>query len=108
MQIDEIAVAYGPRAVAKLVEVLSLPDLPTSSVAKALRVLLSLLSSQVSSCCDKLPGFPNLLQLPANLYLHQPCAHAEVKTYSVAGNQDKGCQSQGGALCGTFSSSGRH
>ncbi len=48
LQADEIAVAYGQRAMPKLVEVLSLPDLSDACSIECLQLLLSLLSSQVT------------------------------------------------------------
>ena len=49
LQADEIALAYGQRAMPKLVEVLSLPDLSDACSIECLQLLLSLLSSQVTS-----------------------------------------------------------
>ncbi|KAL0028713.1 hypothetical protein WJX79_001788 [Trebouxia sp. C0005] len=46
LKADEIAVAYGERAMPKLVEVLSLPDLSDACSIECLQLLLSLLSSQ--------------------------------------------------------------
>ena len=48
LQADEIAVAYGQRAMPKLVEVLSLPDLTDACSIECLQLLLSLFSSQVN------------------------------------------------------------
>ncbi len=48
LQVDGIAVAYGQRAMPKLVEVLSLPDLSDACSIECLQLLLSLLSSQVT------------------------------------------------------------
>ncbi|DBB02480.1 hypothetical protein WJX82_008721 [Trebouxia sp. C0006] len=46
LKADEIAAAYGQRAMPKLVEVLSLPDLSDACSIECLKLLLSLLSSQ--------------------------------------------------------------
>ena len=48
LQADEIALAYGQRAMPKLVEVLSLPDLSDACRVECLQLLLSLLGSQVT------------------------------------------------------------
>lgn len=48
VQVDELAVAYGQRALPKLVEFLSLNGLSEDSTAKCLRLILSLTSSQAS------------------------------------------------------------
>jgi len=48
LQADEIAVAYGQRAMPKLVEVLSLPDLSDACSIECLQLLLSLIGSQVT------------------------------------------------------------
>lgn len=49
VQSDEVAVAYGKRAMPRLVEVLSLPDLSEACGIECLQLLLSFLGSQAST-----------------------------------------------------------
>ena len=63
-QVDELTVAYGQRAMPKLVEMLALPELDEDCSVKCLKLLISLISSQAScfdsDSCNSIAALPSL------------------------------------------------
>ena len=65
LQPAEVTLAYGQRAFPKLVEVLRLPEVSEETTVECLKLVLSLLSNQVSStaCLNTASILPLLLSL---------------------------------------------
>lgn len=103
VQVDELSVAFGQRAMPKLVEVLSLPELDNDSCVRCLKLLLTLTSSQASCIQSNTCGLTAAFCVVDGCRCHITSAHRlhclHISAAFYTGGQGTSSFCQGCAVC---------